>query len=363
MANKNGSETSELSTGKIETVLGPIDASSSGQVLCHEHLYHRATTETFTPRAPEAKFAHLKDAPFDVDNLWWINYHPYSNKDNLIFTDIEAQEAIREEMIFLKENTSIGTIVECTTFGTDIDVLRSLSQESGINIIAGTGYYVNMSVDTSLQEQSIEQIYSSIKSDLQVSINGSKSKAGIIGEIGTCWPIHPFERKVLQAAGMIHTELPSVPISIHPARHVDAPDECLRVILEAGANEEKIVMCHIDRTLLKPDELLEFADRTKCFIEFDLFGNENSYYELSDDLDMPSDGDRISRLKALTEQGQSHRIVISHDIHTKQRLMAFGGHGFAHISLNTLPKMKRRGFTESTVQQIMQDNPRRWLTL
>lgn len=353
-----------LAKGKIQTVSGPIEPSKLGQTLCHEHLYHRATGDLFSPRPPDPKYAHLINAPYDVDNLWWINFHPYSNKDNLCFTDVEAQEAIREELIFLNENTKIKSIVECTTFGSDPTILRSLSNETGINIIAGTGYYVNMSVPSILQEQSIEDIYLKMKNELEYGINSTKIKAGIIGEIGTCYPIHPFEKKVLRAAALVHNETPNVPISIHPGRNKDAPYECLRVILEAGANPEKIVMCHLDRTLFSKDnEVLEFAESTKCILEFDLFGLETSYYELSDDLDIPNDADRIIRLKELIDEGHRERVVVSHDIHTKQRLMAFGGHGFGHISLNALPKMKMRGFTDDDINYIMKINPRKWLTL
>ena len=352
-----------LAKGKIQTVLGPISPSKLGQTLCHEHLYHRATAEMFNPRPPDVKYAHLANAPFDVDNLWWINFHPYTNKDNLTFTDVEAQESVREELIFLKENTSIASIVECTTFGGDFTILKSLSSDSGINIIAGTGYYVNMSVASALQEQNIEDIYVKMRSDLEIGCSSSKIKAGLIGELGTCYPIHPFEKKVLQAAAIVHEDLPSVPISVHPGRNPDAPEECLRILLEAGAKEEKIVMCHIDRTLLREDQVLEFAESHSCFIEYDLFGLETSYYELSNDLDIPNDAHRITMLKLLIDQGYRERLVIAHDIHTKQRLMAFGGHGFGHISLNALPKMKMRGFTNEDTKYIMEYNPRRWLTL
>ena len=235
--------TNGLATGKIQTVLGPISPNKLGQTLCHEHLYHRATSELFTPRPVDVKYAYMVDAPFDVDNLWWINFHPYSSKDNLIFTDVEAQESMREELIFLKENTSVASIVECTTFGPDYTILKSLSSESGINIIAGTGYYVNMSVPSALQEQKIEDIYVKMRSDLEHGASSTNIKAGLIGELGTCHPIHPFEKKVLQAAGIIHADLPSVPISVNPDRHPDAPEECLRVLLEAGANSEK--NCHV----------------------------------------------------------------------------------------------------------------------
>lgn len=73
-------------------------------------------------------------------------------------------------------------------------------------------------------------------------------------------------------------------------------------------------------TLFDDDDLLEFA-KIGCYNEFDLFGIECSYYELVDSIDMPSDAIRINRLKKLIDEGYGDKIVISHDIHTKHRLV------------------------------------------
>ena len=132
-------------------------------------------------------------------------------------------------------------------------------------------------------------------------------------------------------------------------------------------------------TIMKDDHLVEFA-KSGVICEFDLFGIENSFYELSDVFEMPSDAVRINRLKMLIDEGFGKRIVIAHDIHTKHRLvnfkrlslisahfsmfqMKYSGHGFSHIHLNVLPKMKMRGFTEQNINDIMVNNPRQWLTL
>jgi phosphotriesterase-related protein len=40
----------------------------------------------------------------------------------------------------------------------------------------------------------------------------------------------------------------------------------------------------------------------------------------------------------------------------------FGGHGYGHIFRNVVPMMRRRGFTETEIDAILVDNPRRLLT-
>ena len=100
------------------------------------------------------------------------------------------------------------------------------------------------------------------------------------------------------------------------------------------------------RSLLTTDQLIEFANEGS-FCEFDLFGIETTYYELHDELDMPSDADRINRLKLLIDAGFGEKLLVAQDIHTKQRLMAYGGHGYSHVLMNTVPKMKLRGLHRS----------------
>ncbi|KAH6928319.1 hypothetical protein HPB50_014246 [Hyalomma asiaticum] len=77
---------------------------------------------------------------------------------------------------------------------------------------------------------------------------------------------------------------------------------------------------------------------------------------------MPSDAQRLAQLKQLVDEGFTDRIVISHDIHTRHRLMKYGGHGYSHILLNVVPAMLRRGFSADAVRAITQTNPQTWLT-
>ena len=57
------------------------------------------------------------------------------------------------------------------------------------------------------------------------------------------------------------------------------------------------------------------------------------------------------------------KVLISHDICYRSRLVRFGGHGYGHIFANVVPMMRRRGFSEAEIQTILVDNPRRLLTL
>ncbi|XP_029653557.1 phosphotriesterase-related protein [Octopus sinensis] len=196
--------------------------------------------------------------------------------------------------------------------------------------------------------------------DIISGVGTSGIHCGVIGEIGCSWPLTDSERKVLRAAGMAQ-EHTGCPIIIHPGRNPKSPAEILRILTEAGAKADQIVISHLDRTLLDKESILEFAEM-KSYCEFDLFGIETSHYQQEENIDMPSDAQRIERIGWLIDAGFQDKITISHDIHTKHRLMKYGGHGFSHILLNIVPMMKTRQISEDVINKILIENPKKWLT-
>ena len=82
---------------------------------------------------------------------------------------------------------------------------------------------------------------------------------------------------------------------------------------------DNLILLH-KGTLIKNEDILSFA-KEGCILEYDLFGIETSHYQLCDTVDMPSDAQRIQRIKLLIENGYEDNITIAHDIHTKHRLV------------------------------------------
>ena len=189
-------------------------------------------------------------------------------------------------------------------------------------------------------------------------VEGSGVKAGIIGEVGCTWPLAPNERKSLSAAAIAQRETGAA-ILIHPGRHPDAPLEILELLSNGGADISRVIMGHLDRTVFEFDALLSIA-ASGCYLEWDLFGNEGSYYPLAE-IDMPSDAQRLEYIKRVADAGYSDKIVIGQDIATKHRLVRYGGHGYGHILENIVPKMRRKGFSEDVIRAITVGNPARIL--
>ena len=72
---------------------------------------------------------------------------------------------------------------------------------------------------------------------------------------------------------------------------------------------------------MKQEDLLEFA-KLGSYCQFDLFGTECSYYQLNVSTDMLSDAQRIDKMQLLKDDGKLQKILMSHDIHTKHRLVS-----------------------------------------
>ncbi|XP_064202663.1 phosphotriesterase-related protein [Anguilla rostrata] len=343
-------------SGKVQTVLGPVEPSQLGRTMTHEHL-----TMTFEccymPPAPGDKA--VSEAHIEMKNLFWLKQNPYSSPENLLLN--QETEAVREELL-LYRRAGGGAIVENTTTGIsrDVKTLKRLAKETGVHIVAGAGFYVDVTHSSETRKMTVEKLTDIIVSEVLHGADGTDIKCGVIGEIGTSWPITDSETKVLKATAHAQTQL-GCPVIIHPGRNPTAPAAVVRILQEAGGDISKTVMSHLDRTIFDEGELLEFA-KMGSYLEYDLFGTEMLNYHYNLEVDMPSDSQRVRTLAFLVAEGYEDRIVIAHDVHTKNRLVKYGGHGYSHILNNIVPKMQTRGISQVQVDKILIENPKHWLT-
>ena len=340
--------------GLVQTVLGPVRPSELGSTTTHEHLYMDFSF-MYRP-AQDSPSQDLADARIALENLGWIRRNYYSNRSNLKLTDVDT--TIGEVRKY--REVGGGAIVDATLagIGRKPEALARISRESGVHVIMGSGFYVEAAHPEDMDERSVEDLAREIVGDIVDGVGGSGVKAGIIGEIGCTWPLAINERKSLSAAAIAQRETGAA-ILVHPGRHPDAPLEILKVLANAGADISRVVMGHLDRTVFEFDTLDNIAG-SGCYLEWDLFGNEGSYYPLAD-IDMPNDGRRLDFIKHVADAGYSDRVVIGQDIATKHRLVRYGGHGYGHILANIVPQMRRKGFSEDAIRAITVDNPSRIL--
>merc|ERR1719445_713864 len=181
-------------------------------------------------------------------------------------------------------------------------------------------------------------------------------KCGFIGEIGCNYPLLPFERKSILAAAAAN-ESAGAPVSFHPGRDPESPFEIFRIFAEAGGNPKKAICSHLERTIQDDGILADFATEFGSYCQFDLFGIENSYYQIKPSIDFFSDAQRLRLIEGLISNKFEDKILMSHDIHTKHRLEKFGGHGYKHILTVTSPKMLAKGIDQEQIDKILIKNP------
>ena len=341
-------------SGRVMTVFGLVDPEDLGPTLMHEHL-----VGDYTPpnRRPEPAL------PITMQNRWQMDYEWVVAPGNVNLTN--RQVALLEMQRLVADGGR--TLVDVSTPGlvTDPEGLREVSQGAGIHIVRSTGRYTQQFMSQDDIGRSVDDLAREFIGEIETGYRETGIKAGIIGEIGCSWPWTEAEKRSVEA-GVIAQKHTGATLSIHPGRNVEGPFEIIRAVQAAGADMGRTIMDHIERRLYKIEDILRLAD-FGCVLEFDVFGSEQSRHSQNidaggRDVDLASDGVRITAIRALMDAGHLDRVVISHDIAQRTRQVEGGGHGYGHIFRNILPMMRRRGFSEDEIEALMVRNPARLLT-
>jgi len=342
--------------GQAQTVLGPIAGEAMGITLPHEHLL--IDFEVMFREPATGAERGLSRQPVSLANLGWVRHHFSSNLDNLQLLD----ETVARDEALLFKHAGGQTFVDPTNRGLARDplALARVARATGLNIIMGSGYYVAAAHPPGMDARTVDDIARELVTDLTVGIDGTGVRAGFIGEIGTTWPWTDNEKKVVRAAVAAQRETDAA-LMIHPGRHERLPLAIVDFVRKEGADLERTIMCHIERTIADRGVLLELA-ATGVRLEYDLFGLETSYYPYNPAFDMPNDGERMRQILFLIERGHLVQILVSHDIAYKHCLTKWGGFGYHHLLVNVIPRLRDRGADDRTIQTLLVDNPRRAFT-
>tara|TARA_B100000315_G_scaffold232207_1_gene244215 strand:+ start:3336 stop:4331 length:996 start_codon:yes stop_codon:yes gene_type:complete len=327
--------------------------------MMHEHLliefarWRRDAGSLDIPPYDDVRSA----GPINLKNRHWISY--YGKHPDEYSLD-EEDVAIEEAGLFGKAGG--GTIVDVTNpdLRRDPQALKRISKATNLHVVMGCGTYVGSMHPPDMDERTSEELANEMVSDMLQGADGTAIRSGIIGEIGTEFPITENEEKSLVAAALAQQNSGAA-ISIHPGRDSKAPLAVMKHLLSAGADPERVIMGHLDRTLFEEGDFTELAD-TGCYLEFDLFGQESSYYAHGP-IDMPNDATRIDHIIALLAKGFGEKILLSQDICQKTNTTTYGGHGYAHILENVVPMMKRKRIGMQDIDRMLIHNPARILPL
>jgi phosphotriesterase-related protein len=339
--------------GTVQTVLGPLPAAEVGVTLPHEHLLIDFKVMFVEPPAAADKGRAWE--PVSLANLGWVRQHFNSNLDNLRLLD----ERVACDEILLFKHAGGRTVVDPTpsTLARDPLALARIARATGLNVIMGAGYYVAASHPPDMDARTVDALAREMIADVTAGVGDTGVRAGLLGEIGCTWPWTENEKRVLRAAVIAQRET-GAPLMVHPGRSPRAPMEIAELVRKEGGDLRRTIMCHICRTIADVRAVVDLA-QTGMWLEYDLFGLENSYYPYNPSFDMPNDGGRMAHVLALLEAGHGDRVLLSHDIAYKTSLVKYGGYGYHHLLVNVVPRLRAKGVDDAGLRGLLVDNPAR----
>jgi phosphotriesterase-related protein len=340
--------------GVIRTVCGDRPAADFAAVMVHEHLLYDIT--------PPGMAQDAQPGQVTMQNRWQIDYR--SNETPLNARQQDWRIAAAELAAFERDGGDL--IVDQSVGGLARDPLglQAASRASGCAIVAAAGVYTAAYLDDATAHADTETLAARFVAEVRDGLDGTAVRAGVIGEIGCSWPLQDVERRALMAAAKA-SRATGAGISVHPGRDPRAPFEIVEILGAAGADLSRVALCHMDRTYPEGLEIDGYGPialaRLGVMIEWDFFGIETSHYWMDPDVELPTDRGRLRAIRAAMDAGHGAQILVSHDICTRTRAQAFGGHGYGHVLRNVVPLMRRMGFTASETADLIRFNPLRLL--
>jgi phosphotriesterase-related protein len=339
---------------KAVTVLGEVNPDSLGVVLPHEHLLWDQKCWGH-PAPQELGDREEFSKPVSLENRGKVVYHCFDYFDNLCQTDVEV--AVAEARLF--RYAGGGTICDVSSagLGRDPKALYRIAVDTGLHIIMGSALYVAGSWTEEEKKRSPQDIKKVLLGEFLDGVGPMKVKPGVLGEVGISDIRNPHEVKSLQGSAMAQKQI-GCPILIHTPIWEKEGNAILDVLQEAGADPRRVALSHLDPTMADYDYADSLAKRGS-YIVYDQFG---MYLMSTEGIMIPSDNERITTLKEQIRRGNLKNILISQDVCFKILLTRWGGHGYAHILENIVPRLRREGISEEQIHTILVENPRRFLS-
>jgi phosphotriesterase-related protein len=325
-----------------------VTARDLGRTMIHEHIFISLICYWAPEQNPTIAYE-----PVTLERLGDIRADPAACRHNLYLDD--PKTALSELIRYRTVGGS--TIVELSTsgIGRDPRALAWVSEKSEVNVVAGCGYYIRPSHPPGLETRSTDSLVQDMVLDLTEGIDGTKIRAGIIGEIGmaTC-PMDPSERRVLEAAARAQ-QMTGVGIITHSAPGTESAFEVADVLTKGGADMTRVVISHLDDRFGTDLDMYKRLAASGVRLGLDTFGRE--VYFKARRRQHPSDDVRIDTVCRLVEAGLSRQIMLSQDICSRHELAFYGGHGYAHILRNIVPRLRDRGLSDAEIDSLLVDNP------
>jgi phosphotriesterase-related protein len=312
----------------VETVNGPVDADELGLTLIHEHF--RATDE-----ATRFQFPHLYDEQAEWDAA------------------IADANAVKGH--------GVTTVVEPSAMFLHRDAAFSkrVADESGLNVILATGVYTYDHLPQPFLNRSEDQIAEIYLHEFEHGIQGTGIKPAFIKCAADAAGMTPNVEKMQRAAARASNQS-GRPIMAHSRPASGTGLEQMRVFAEEGVDPARVQIAHTGDS-----DDLDYIERlldTGCWIGMDRYGL---------DVFLPTER-RQATVLALLEKGHADRMFLSQDwcstldwfppgVDEQLKPTMAPNWSITFLFEGVIPELKERGMTDEQLDQMMVENPKRWL--
>lgn len=302
-------------TREVITVTGRVRADRLGVTLPHEHI--------------------LVDF-IGADRVGRSRYDP--------------DEVYRVALPYLQRLRQVGcrTLVECTPayLGRDPQLLQRLSKASELYLLTNTGWY-GAAGDKYLParafELSAQQIASEWIAEAQRGIEGTGIRPGFI-KIGVDPEPSEVDMRLLEAAALTHRKT-GLTIASHTGPGSAACQQIER-LEQLGVSPSAFIWVHAQ---VESDQRLHvWAAERGAWVEFDGVAPDTVEQH-------------VEYIAYLRQKGLLGRVLMSHDAGWYHVGEPGGGVFREYTTLFThlLPALRRAGFSESEIEQLIVQNPQR----
>jgi phosphotriesterase-related protein len=325
---------------QVQTVTGPVEAEELGTTLIHEHLQNRdEAVEKQWPNAGSAK----GEPP-----------HAASSDEIEAIAVQEAKAAVA---------LGVKTIGEPTPMflGRDVELMRRVSEESGLQIVPCTGIYTYDYLPQFFLNRDPDQIADLFVSDIEEGIQGTEIKAAFIKVAADEPGVNENIEKLHRAAARASVRT-GAPIMAHSRPASNTAPRQIEIFEEEGVDLNKVQIAHTGDT----DDLdyIESLLEKGVWIGLDRYGLELFFpYEK-----------RQATTKALLERGYADRMFLSADSvgtidwfppNVLEQLIKSSlakDWTIRIVPEKVLPELRESGMTEEQERTMMVDNAVGWLT-
>ena len=337
-------------SGKVMTVLGAIPAAQMGITLPLEHILNDC--RCWWNKPAEASRKHLADDPVHMGIIGELRMDPFVNLDNCTLDD-EAL-AIKELAAFMAAGGATVVDPTCRGIGRNPQALVRIAEATGLNIVMGSGYYLQSSHPPELAGMSIDGIADEIVAEARDGVGSSGVKIGLIGEIGVSGDFTADEEKSLRGAARAQKRT-QLPLMVHLPAWYRHAHRVLDIVAEEGGNIRHTILCHMNPSGGDVAYQTSLAERG-AYIEYDMLGMD--YWYADQQVQCPSDEDSARAIAGLVAAAHGGRLLLSQDVFLKMMLSHYGGFGYAYLLKHFIPRLRRHGVTEAAITAMLIDNPR-----